>query len=172
MVEKNERGEILLNVEEVAKKTIDGFSRYNGGWIKKVVGFDKTKTNGYSILGDFIGKSTTWVRPGALFIDCSKDGSRKNQVWIYTLFRIKEDGTGEELPLDEAGTKWIRCDGPGGDWAVKFWPAIEKGLKEQEEKYPAGQSISALLEERKRLIARIREINAVIGENNVDHEMV
>ena len=29
-------------------------TRYNGGWAKTVTGLDKSRTNGYSILGDFL----------------------------------------------------------------------------------------------------------------------
>ena len=163
-MQTNEKGEILVNVEEIAKQTVTDFSRYNGGWIKQITALDKTKNNGYSHIGDFVGNKSIWIRSGSIFLDCSKSGSRKNQHWSYTLFKINADGVGEVIPLDDMGHVAYGWDGQGGDWAVEFWPAIEKTLAEQAEKYPAIDEKATLREERGRLLARISEINAVLGD--------
>lgn len=67
--------------------------KYMSGWLKTVDGLDKTRNNGYSIVGDFVkaGDFKQNYNPG-LYLDCSKEGSRKNQKWNYHLFRVDEDG--------------------------------------------------------------------------------
>lgn len=91
-------------------------TRYNGGWIKSVTGLDKSKVNGYSILGEFMRKDAVdnYV-VGGLYLDCGIGGSRKNQNKEYTLFTVLADGSCEIVA--EAGDS--------RDWAVELWPAIE-----------------------------------------------
>jgi hypothetical protein len=128
-MERNEKGQLLI-VD--LYKTLDAApdvlgkddklhkhpSRYNGGWIKTVTGLDKTKMNGYSIEGEFVN-GPAWVTPGSIFVDCSKDGSRKNIREHHHLFRINDDGTATILSY--------ACE--SRTWAIEFWPAIEEALK-------------------------------------------
>ena len=110
---------MILNYmkETEAIETVD---RYNGGWLKRVTGLDKSVNNGYSIVGDFVeaGNYKSNYEEG-LYLDCSKEGSRKNQVWNYHLFRFSEENGVELLQtLEDAGRTW----------AVSFWETIEKEL--------------------------------------------
>lgn len=124
--ERNEKGEMLCDIEEIAKGALEDFSRYNGGWIKAISGIDKSVVTGYSIVGEFCNRGLAWHAPG-LYLDCSKDGSRKNQYWTYTVFRLNADETVEIL-----GDAYQA--GPGGDWAPQLWKYIEAGLEAPEDR--------------------------------------
>jgi hypothetical protein len=118
-VEKNPKGQLLLDPQQLARQAVgSNFSRYNGGWIKHVIGLDKTKTNGFSLLGRFLNAGLQWLDPG-LYLDCSVAGSRNRPEKRYTLFRLLETGDIEVL----------NRQGDFKDWAVRLWPAIEEALK-------------------------------------------
>ena len=91
-------------------------TRYNGGWAKTVRGLDKSKTNGYSILGDFVDiDAPQYWKNGTIILDCDINGSRKHPEKTYRLFRYEN---GKLSLLSQVGdTK---------DWAVKLWPIIEE----------------------------------------------
>ena len=96
----------------------DDISRYNGGWAKTVKGLDKSRTNGYSILGDFVDiDAPQYWKDGTIILDCDINGSRKHPEKTYRLFRYEN---GKLSLLSQVGdTK---------DWAVKLWPIIEKEI--------------------------------------------
>lgn len=109
---------VVLNfIEET--KDIKTISRYNGGWLKTVTGLDKTKTTGYSIIGEFVkaGNYKHNYTPG-LYLDCSKYGSSDKQVWNYHLFIVSDDGFQLIKTLADAGR----------DWATELWDTIEENL--------------------------------------------
>jgi len=122
MIRKNDEGELLLNITAVAAEVIPNFTRYNGGWIKRVTGVDETKTDGYSLIGDFTKTGLTWHQPG-VYLDCSIGGSRKNQAYRYSLFILQPDGVGKYLGITETRL------GRGGDWAPHFWDAVAAALQ-------------------------------------------
>ena len=97
----------------------DDISRYNGGWAKTVKGLDKSRTNGYSILGDFVDiDASQYWKDGTIILDCDIHGSRKHPEKTYRLFRYEN---GKLSLLSQVGdTK---------DWAVKLWPIIEGDIK-------------------------------------------
>lgn len=93
-------------------------TRYNGGWAKTVTGLDKSRTNGYSILGDFVNiDAPQYWKDGTIILDCDIHGSRKHPEKTYRLFQY-QDG---KLSL-------LTFVGDTKDWAVKLWPAIEEAL--------------------------------------------
>lgn len=141
-IRKNNQGQILVNLEKLAEQNLSTFTRYNGGWIKEVVGVDTSHTNGYSIKGDFISRGINWVTPG-LYIDCSKGGSRKNQVYTYTLFELNPDGSIREIQKEERNR----------DWAVSMWDKIEEYLSQEDDNPLASfttEELEAELARRKR----------------------
>lgn len=156
-MERNERGEILVDIVEIAKATIKGYTRYNGGWIKRVEGIDKAKTNGYSLIGPFCERGLDWNSPG-LYIDCSIGGSRRNHEKNYSLFALKEDGTAQLL----------ETVGDTRDWAVRLWPAIEQALQARETDESELERLMArkqkLEEELKRIEERIEELKKLKEE--------
>lgn len=89
--------------------------RYNGGWAKLVRGIDRSKVNGFSILGDFIkiDEPHFW-KNGQIVLDCDIKGSRKHPVKHYTLMQYF-DGELHVIARAE-DTK---------SWAVLLWDAIE-----------------------------------------------
>ena len=98
---------------------------YNGGWFKTVTGIDKSKTNGYSIQGEFFGfggdmkknpAGSEMLKIGSLILECSIEGSRKNQSREYKLVKILNDSF--ELLIEEEGS----------DWATDLWEIIEQNL--------------------------------------------
>ncbi len=128
-IERNSEGCLLMDPEKVAAEVTPKFSRYNGGWIKRVDGLDKKYANGYSLVGEFVEKGLQWLKPG-LYLDCSIEGSRKHPERRYSLFRLLPDGT--SVLLAKAGDY--------RDWAPRMWPAIEAALAEynnEEKKYSA-----------------------------------
>ncbi|MBT9258166.1 MAG: hypothetical protein KM310_00205 [Clostridiales bacterium] len=93
-------------------------TRYNGGWIKHVTGLDKTKRNGYSILGQFMRHGKDLYIVGGLYLDCGIGGSRRRHRKHYTLFRV--------VAADKIEILATVGDAP--DWAINLWPAIEEAL--------------------------------------------
>lgn len=125
MIKKNEEGELLLNITAVASEVIPHFTRYNGGWIKRIDTVNEKVTTGYSLVGEFARKGLTWHKPG-LYLDCSIGGSRKNQKYQYSLFILGQDGVAKYH--DAFQIRW----GKGGDWAVCMWDAVYAALNEIE----------------------------------------
>lgn len=104
-------------------------TRYNGGWVKRVDGLDKTVATGYSILGPFMRDGADVYVEGGLYLDCSIGGSRRNQEKTYHLFRVV---AGPDVEL----LSTVR----GRDWAVALWPHIDAALAAPEPK-PLAQRI-------------------------------
>jgi len=96
-----------------------GAARYNGGWSKQITGLDKTKNNGYSLIGDFktIHEGLNSFNDG-LYLDVDKGGSRKNHTNNVTLFSIH----GSNLKILK------KINDAGRDWAIQLWPVIEEEL--------------------------------------------
>lgn len=109
---------MIFNYFEETKE-IETVSRYNGGWLKHVTGLDKSVNNGFSLLGEFVeaGDFLEDYKPG-VYLDCSKDGSRKNQEWSYHLFRVDEQGFTLLKTLENVGRHF----------AVEMWEPIEQEL--------------------------------------------
>lgn len=108
----------LIDSQEINPE-FDG-DRYNGGWVKRITGVDKTKSNGYSLLGDFVdgGKSRAYrVTEGAIYLDCDIQGSRKNQRREFSLFTVINGGIVLLQSVREDRTT---------HWAIDMWPAIEQ----------------------------------------------
>lgn len=125
MIKKNEEGELFLNITAVASEVIPHFTRYNGGWIRRIDIVNEKMTTGYSLVSEFAGEGLTWHKPG-LYLDCSIGGSRKNQKYQYSLFILGQDGVAK---YHDALETWL---GKGGDWAVCMWDAVYAALKEIE----------------------------------------
>ena len=151
-MERNENGAYLLNPAEVAGEVVDGYTRYNGGWIKSVERIDKSQTSGYSLVGEFCKSGLQWMSPG-VYLDCSIGGSRKNQRNGYTVFVLREDGTAVAYNDDS-----IAVEGRGGDWAVRLWPIIERALGE----IGGTDERAALLARRAELVAELERIDEQI----------
>jgi len=110
-----------MYLETVGDDRRDGISRYNGGWAKTVKGLDKSRTNGYSILGDFVDiDAPQYWKDGTIILDCDIHGSRKHPEKTYRLFRYENGKL--SLLTEESDTK---------DWAVRMWPLIEEYMKEE-----------------------------------------
>ena len=127
---------VIKNFREETKD-IETVSRYNGGWLKTVTGLDKSKNNGYSIQGAFVkaGDYKENYQPG-LYLDCSKNGSRKNQIWNYHLFKLDEDGFHLLQTVEDGGRTW----------AVEFWEKIEEELNGNKSEVTAEDIINSLYE--------------------------
>lgn len=100
---------------------IEGFTRYNGGWIKTVESLDKSYKNGYSLVGEFLPVSSGNIdlKEDELYLDCSIGGSRKNKEKDYHLFKVI-DGEVFVIKTIEDG---------GNDWAMSLWETVEKELE-------------------------------------------
>ena len=151
-MERNENGAYLLDPVAVAREHVKEYTRYNGGWIKTIEQIDKSKTNGYSLVGEFCKSGLQWMSPG-VYLDCSKGGSRKNQRNVYTVFILREDGATVAYNDDA-----IVVEGRGGDWAVRLWPVIERALGEVGET----DERAALLARRAELVAELERIDEQI----------
>jgi len=107
-------------------KKLEGFNRYNGGWIKTITRLDKDYKNGYSLVGEFLPVSSGNIdlEEDVLYLDCSIGGSRKNQEKDYHLFKLI-DGEIFTIQTVEDG---------GPDWAMTLWESVEKELGTTEDK--------------------------------------
>lgn len=114
---------MIINLEQ----NLEGFDRYNGGWVKTITKLDKDYNNGYSLNGEFIANKRVKnvnLEPNILYLDCSIGGSRKNQEKNYHLFKLVEN----EIAIIQT----IEDGGP--DWAVQLWDNVEKELGLQKTK--------------------------------------
>jgi len=119
---------ILINLRE-AFLNAPGFwesnlSEKQGNWCKFVEGIDKTRTDGYSIEGNFVSQlaQVKYQQPG-LYIHCQKKGGKPGQQKrLYTLFILQHDGTVEVITELANSSK---------DWAVELWPEIEAYFAKQ-----------------------------------------
>jgi hypothetical protein len=100
------------------------FTRYNGGWTKTVTGLDKSKTNGYSIEGEFVKNGDQYYEEGKLYIDKGVGGSRKNHKNTYTLFTFDDQGSVIVIKVIE-DCEWVKNK---SNWAIQLWPSIEEFL--------------------------------------------
>lgn len=124
-------------------------TRYNGGWTKEINGIDKSKSNGYSLLGSFIdgGKEAIFrCTIGKIYLDCDIEGSRKNHEKYYRLFHITTDGTLVVL-------KTIK---ENKTWAIDLWPEVEKFLGE----WPKQKSVAIVIAEKKATENALKELSS------------
>lgn len=159
----NNPNEILVNLKQALEAADGGWEdtmrRYNGGWIKTVMALDKSKDNGYSIVGDFVRKETAeaYQRIG-LYLDCDIGGSRKHPVKHYTLFSIDQEGK---------ATIHHTLKGTTSDWAIRLWPHIEKYFAAQEAIKEQSQTKEAhlafLRQQREQLLKDLVELEAQIA---------
>lgn len=139
--------DFIINLLEKLPDGLDT-TRYNGGWVKEITGINKEKSNGYSLIGDFLdGGKEAIVRCtiGKLYLDCGIGGSRKNQENEYTLFTIKDD---EILILKKVSK--------GKTWAIDLWPEIEKCLGEQ----PQQKDIAIIIAEKRATEIALKELSS------------
>lgn len=159
-IEQNNKGQLLVDIEEFAKSNLyvdeyrEGFSRYNGGWIKSVTGIDKSHTDGYSVLGNFAWKGKQWYYPG-IYLDCSISGSRKAWQYRYHLFVLRKDGSFKSI-ADEVRSI---------SWAVDLWKPIEKALSDPSLLETEQSSRLQILKEQEiELLEQLKKIREEIGE--------
>ncbi len=111
---------MILNwKEEITKIDPDIKFRSQGGWLKTIEELDKTVTNGYSLVGDFVksGDFENEYNEG-IYLDCNKEGNAKKPQIDYRLFRFKNDKIRLLDLVIDAKT----------NWAQDFWDAIEDEL--------------------------------------------
>ncbi|MGF1493841.1 MAG: hypothetical protein ACFBSC_15580 [Microcoleaceae cyanobacterium] len=95
-----------------------------GNWCKWVEGVDKTRTDGYSILGNFVNQIDQLIYqvPG-LYLYCEKKKQKRDiSERLYTLFHLEPDGSVQVLHELKTGSK---------DWAVQLWPTIDAYFNRQ-----------------------------------------
>lgn len=117
--EQDAQGRLLLHMGKVAA-VLPGHSRYNGGGVKRITRIDRSKTDGWSLIGEYCPDRADWQVPG-LYLDISKAGSRKSVNTNYQLFRLCADGTIVALESSSTGRD-------GKSWATALWPAIDREL--------------------------------------------
>ena len=108
---------MLLNwSEEIRKIDPEIKFRQHGGWLKTIEELDKSVSNGYSLVGDFV-KSGDFEEEydEGIYLDCNKEGKEKKPQQDYRLFRFKD---GKVRLLD------LVIDGKNS-WATDLWSAVE-----------------------------------------------
>ena len=111
---------MLLNwCEEITNIDPSINFRATGGWVKTVRGLDKSVTNGYSLVGEFVnaGDYESEYSDG-LYLDCNKEGKKSKPKQDFRLFRLKN---GKLTLIDEV------YDGKK-NWAVEFWDSVGEEL--------------------------------------------
>ena len=117
--QKNNQGLIKMIInwkETITEIDPDIKFRSQGGWLKTIEELDKSVTNGYSLVGDFV-KSGDFENEysDGLYLDCNKEGSAKKPQTDYRLFRFK-NGKIRLLDLVIDAQK---------NWAQNLWNAVE-----------------------------------------------
>ena len=90
-----------------------------------------------------------------LYLDCSKDGSRKNQVWNYHLFRVDDDGFHLLQTVENNKRRW----------ACEFWETIESELANSSESQVGSADIVNMIYQHTRDKKIISEIVDKLGED-------
>ena len=124
---------MTVNFDELRKTTPT--IRCNG-WCKTVTELDKSVSNGYSIKGEFVGKSKGELRYNdGVYLDCSKPRGQKN----YHIFKVV-DGEATVLQALEDGDK---------TWATQLWDTIDSALAEVDtsEEHQAQRLANLVLEQ-------------------------
>lgn len=129
--ERNDAGAFLIAPGKIAG--LLDYTRYNGGWTKTVTALDTAKTNGFSIVGEFVENKTTWMAPG-VYLDCGIGGSRSRHRKSYAIYRIAPDGALVEYGSSESER----------DWATALWPAIRAALADAAAEGEEGETLSPL----------------------------
>ncbi len=108
-----------------------------GGWLKTVEGLDKSVTNGYSIIGDFI-KAGDYKEeiPNGLYLDCNKEGKKSKPKQDLRLLRLQD---GDLTLLDQV------YDGKK-NWAVDLWDSIGEELNANYKQDEAEKLTSLILD--------------------------
>ena len=108
---------MILNwYEEITTIDPDIKFRSEGGWLKTIEKLDKSVSNGYSLIGDFV-KSGDFEEEysDGLYLDCNKERNKNKSQQDYRLFRL-ENGRLRLLDMVIDGKQ---------SWACDFWDAIE-----------------------------------------------
>lgn len=146
----------LVNLKE-AFLNAPGFwesslSEKSGNWCKLIEGIDKTQTDGYSIIGEFVSQvnQRTFQQPG-LYLYCEKKGSKKGaQNRLYSLFALESNGAVQILKEFKSASK---------DWAVELWPDIEAHLAIQSD---------TIEERRQQLLAEIETLEFELSQRRAE----
>lgn len=113
---------MILNWEkEITSIDPDIRFRSEGGWLKTIEKIDRSVSNGYSLVGDFI-KSGDFEEDynEGIYLDCNKElGKKKKAQCDYRLFRLSN---GKLRLLD------MIIDGDSS-WACEFWDTIDEELE-------------------------------------------
>lgn len=101
---------MIINWEDIIRKDKVG-DFYNGGWVKRAISVDMSKSNGYAFEGSFINNAKDGLTEcgDGLYIVCSVEGSRKNQMKHVAVYEI----TGENVIKVIDTVK-------GNDWALQI----------------------------------------------------
>lgn len=119
---------ILVNLREsflnAAGFWESNLSDKSGNWCKFVEGIDKTRSDGYSIEGNFVSQvSQLKYQKTGLYIHCQKKGGKKGQQKrLYILFVLQPNGEVEVITEFQTSST---------DWAVQIWPEIEAYFAKQ-----------------------------------------
>ena len=102
--------------EEMKRIDPDVKFRAQGGWLKTVEQLDKSFSNGYSFVGDFVKAGDFENEYGeGIYLDCNKEGSAKKPQLDYRLFRFR-DGKVRLLDMVIDGDR---------NWATELWDALD-----------------------------------------------
>lgn len=105
------------------------------GWIKNVTAIDKSKKNGFSLIGEFCKKGDFECKyEDGIYVDCSK--LRKPKQVNYHVFKVT-NGNFELLQTIEDADK---------TWAVQLWETIEDNLS-KDPNYKARELANLVLEQ-------------------------
>ena len=143
---------ILVNIRQsflnAAGFWESNLSEKSGNWCKFVEGIDKTRSDGYSIAGDFVSQyaQVKYQQPG-LYLHCQKKGGKPGQQKrLYTLFILQPDGQVQVITEFQNSSK---------DWAVEVWPEIDA--------YFAKQS-NSVEQRRQEIMAKIESLESELSQ--------
>lgn len=106
--------------EEITKIDPDIKFRAQGGWLKTIEELDKTVTNGYSLVGDFVkAEDFEGEYMEGIYLDCNKEGNAKKPQIDYRLFRLRD---GKVRLIDLVIDAQKNC-------AQDFWDAVEDEIE-------------------------------------------
>jgi hypothetical protein len=105
--------------EEITRIDPDIKFRAQGGWLKTVEELDKSVTNGYSLVGDFIqARDFEAEYSEGLYLDCNKEGKKSKPKQDFRLFRLKN---GKLTLIDEVYDA-------KKNWAVELWDSVSEEI--------------------------------------------
>lgn len=126
-------------------------SGHRRGWMKWVTGVDQSKSNGFAFSGEFLREGEQDLPVGAVVVEQYPTGSVKHGINKGEAFMVSPEG---DL------VSFVTC----ANWRTEFLSFRDAIAAKLQELQSEESKKETLLAEKEQLLARLAEINQLLGE--------